>query len=89
MRQTLLRMISVYSRGEIRVLRRLGRPNFVTADLFDALRQVLAKDPHMGLAQYMPVVKINLVNLNSTLTSLAPTHLRIVDIVERLFRALE
>src|SRR5258708_22164697 len=86
-------MITMTARGgQTGSFRALQTPlSLVTTptDAFDALRQLLAKNPDVRLAQDLKMVKIDLVDLNSTLASFAPTHLRIVHVIEGLLRTLK
>src|ERR1700730_10059848 len=59
------------------------------ADPRHAFGKLFSELADVRLTQNLFMIEINLVNLNSGLGSGAPPHLRIVDVVNRLFRAVE
>src|ERR1700674_1262646 len=58
-------------------------------DPLDARCQLFSQSSHVRLAKQFVMIKGNLVNLNPSFTANPPSHLRVVDVVERLPRTLE
>src|SRR6267142_4917854 len=78
--------------GDKRGLRVFFRPFWIagtSADTPYPLGECLSKNAYVGFAQNLQMMKVNLVDLNRTFTSWTPTHERILNVIEGLFRPFE